>query len=150
MIAAMKYDSQAESNSKIDASMSLVVRAVKLGDEEAVRHIWKRYFPELVRLAGQRLTNERNGLADGEDVAISAMESFFRAARKGRFPDGAPHQRSPPSVGRAVTPEATLPHPEITSRRAPIGLRDVKAAGRSEGVAAPPLTPQGPAATAAP
>lgn len=87
MIAAMKYDSQSESNARIDESMSLVVRAVKLGDEEAVRHIWDRYFPDLVRLAGQRLAYECNRRADGEDVAISAMESFFRAARNGRFPD---------------------------------------------------------------
>ena len=87
MVVVMKYDKQRESSARLDESMSLVVRAVKLGDEDAVRHIWERYFPEIVRLAGQRMTNERNGLADGEDVAISAMESFFRAARKGRFPD---------------------------------------------------------------
>ena len=78
---------ESHSSGNLDESMSLVVRAVKLGEEEAVRQIWERYFPHLIRLAGQRLANERNGLADGEDVAISAMESFFRAARKGRFPD---------------------------------------------------------------
>lgn len=38
-------------------------------------------------LSGQRLTHERCGVADGEDVAISVMESFFRAAKNGRFPD---------------------------------------------------------------
>ncbi len=67
--------------------MSSVVRHVKQGDADAARVIWDCYFPDLVRLAGQQLALERCGHADGEDVALSAMASFFRAAREGRFPE---------------------------------------------------------------
>jgi RNA polymerase sigma factor (sigma-70 family) len=67
--------------------MSEVVAKVKLGDDDAVRAIWDRYFPQVVRLAGQRLADQPRRAVDEEDVAISVMESFFRAASAGRFPD---------------------------------------------------------------
>ncbi len=57
------------------------------GDSEAARVLWERYFPKLVGMARQMLQPKPSAAADEEDVAISAMESFFRAAEKGRFPD---------------------------------------------------------------
>ncbi|MEM6471694.1 MAG: ECF-type sigma factor [Planctomycetota bacterium] len=64
-----------------------MVDRVRAGDDEAAHHLWERYFPEVIRLAGQRMRGRANTVADEEDVAISVMESFFRAARAGRFPD---------------------------------------------------------------
>jgi DNA-directed RNA polymerase specialized sigma24 family protein len=55
--------------------------------EEAFRRLWDRYFPQLVRLAEDRLRNTSRGAADGEDIALSAFQSFFRGAAAGRFPD---------------------------------------------------------------
>jgi len=57
------------------------------GDSEAVRVLWERYYPNLVRIARERLRLAVSAVADEEDVAASAMESFFRAAEKGRFPN---------------------------------------------------------------
>ncbi len=57
------------------------------GDSEAARALWERYFPALVREARKKLRPQVSAAADEEDVAASAMESFFRAAEKGRFPD---------------------------------------------------------------
>ncbi|MFV1968110.1 MAG: ECF-type sigma factor [Pirellulaceae bacterium] len=71
----------------LEDSMCEVVRRVKEGDDDAARRIWDEYFPQIVALAGRRLEGQRKQVADEEDVAISVMESFFRAARAGRFPD---------------------------------------------------------------
>lgn len=71
----------------IPDSLYEVIEQVKVGDEEAARVIWNRFFPQVVRLAGQRLHGRPLRTADEEDVAISVMESFFRAARAGRFPE---------------------------------------------------------------
>jgi DNA-directed RNA polymerase specialized sigma24 family protein len=56
------------------------------GNPEAAQRIWDRYFRRLVRLARKKLLGRRLGVADEEDVAISAIDSFCRNAREGRFP----------------------------------------------------------------
>ena len=60
---------------------------IKQGDSGAARALWQRYFPQLVRLAREKLRGAPRRAADEEDVALSAMESFFEAAQQGRFPD---------------------------------------------------------------
>jgi len=60
---------------------------IREGDSTAVQAVWVRYFPELVRLARERLRGTPRRVADEEDIAASVMESLFRAAQKGRFPD---------------------------------------------------------------
>lgn len=56
------------------------------GHPEAAQRIWDQYFRRLVGLARKRLNGNRLGIADEEDVAISALDSFYRNAREGRFP----------------------------------------------------------------
>ena len=70
-----------------DDSITRWIEDVKEGDSDAARKIWQRYFPELVRLARTKLQGTRRGMADEEDVALSAMNSFCDAARNDRFPD---------------------------------------------------------------
>ncbi len=65
---------------------------LRQGDSCAAQALWQRYFPTLVRLARDKLRDARCGVADEEDVALSAMDSFVRAARQGRFPDLADRQ----------------------------------------------------------
>lgn len=57
------------------------------GDSAAASAIWHRYYPQLVRMARDRLRGVPRGMADEEDVALSAMSTFFDGARQGRFPD---------------------------------------------------------------
>jgi DNA-directed RNA polymerase specialized sigma24 family protein len=52
-----------------------------------VRTIWQRYFPQLVRIAREKLAGTQRRLADEEDVALSALDRFCRAAQRGHFPD---------------------------------------------------------------
>lgn len=69
-----------------DSSVTSWVAAVQAGDQEAADKLWQRYFEQLVQLANRRLTAAARRVNDGEDVALSALDSFFQAARAGRFP----------------------------------------------------------------
>jgi len=60
---------------------------VRCGDEEAARQLWRRYFESLVRLARPRLRAQARGVADEEDVVLSAFDSFYAGMARGRYPD---------------------------------------------------------------
>src|SRR5262245_33840948 len=59
---------------------------LKAGDPASVQPLWERYFRAMVRLARRRLRAAPRRAADEEDVALSAFDSFCRAAAQGRFP----------------------------------------------------------------
>jgi len=63
---------------------------LKQGDkdavEEAARIVWEKYFPNLVREARRKLDGVPSRFVDEEDVAQSAVKSFFRALEARRFP----------------------------------------------------------------
>ncbi len=59
---------------------------LRCGNPEGAQRIWDRYFAQLVRLARKKLGGRQLGIADEEDVALSALNSFCRNARAGRFP----------------------------------------------------------------
>jgi DNA-directed RNA polymerase specialized sigma24 family protein len=56
------------------------------GDETAAQKLWERYFHRLVGLARKKLRGARRRAADEEDVALSALKSFWRGVKHGRFP----------------------------------------------------------------
>ncbi len=56
------------------------------GDEQAAQRLWEEYFLKIQRLADKKLGSRSRRAADEEDIAISAMHSIVRGARKGRFP----------------------------------------------------------------
>jgi DNA-directed RNA polymerase specialized sigma24 family protein len=60
---------------------------IKQGNPAAAQALWERYFPQLVCLAREKLREVPGRMADEEDVALSAMDRFCRAAHEGRFPD---------------------------------------------------------------
>jgi DNA-directed RNA polymerase specialized sigma24 family protein len=59
---------------------------LQAGDTAAAQPLWERYFRRLVGLARARLQDAPRRAADEEDVALSAFDSFCRAAARGRFP----------------------------------------------------------------
>ena len=67
-------------------SVSRWLDPLRAGDSAAVQHLWERYFHRLVGLARARLQGFPRRAADEEDVALSAFDSFCRAAEQGRFP----------------------------------------------------------------
>jgi DNA-directed RNA polymerase specialized sigma24 family protein len=54
--------------------------------DEASRRLWERYFERLARLARARLRTAGGGPADGEDIALSAFDSFICGTAAGRYP----------------------------------------------------------------
>lgn len=59
---------------------------LKAGDHEAAQKLWQGYFKRMVDLARQRLGGLPRRVADEEDVALSAFNSFCQGAGNGRFP----------------------------------------------------------------
>ena len=62
------------------------IEGLKQGDRETSQKLWQRFYDRLVRLARRNLKGARKGMSDEEDVALSALDSFYRAAEQDRFP----------------------------------------------------------------
>ncbi|HEY7157333.1 MAG TPA: ECF-type sigma factor [Gemmataceae bacterium] len=69
-----------------DGTITGWVSRLQAGDQAAAQPLWESYFERLVRLARGRLGAANRAAADEEDVALSAFNSFCRAAECGRFP----------------------------------------------------------------
>ena len=69
-----------------DGSVTHWLRRLQAGEHQAAQGLWERYFRRLVGLARAKLRSGRRLAADEEDVALSAFDSFCRAAEEGRFP----------------------------------------------------------------
>lgn len=70
----------------VDGSVTGWIGRLKSGDTAAASPLWDRYFGRLVELARDRLRGARRRVADEEDAALSAFDSFCAAAARGRFP----------------------------------------------------------------
>lgn len=68
-------------------SVAALLEHLKAGDDAAAQRLWEQFYPELVALARRRLRTASRRVADEEDVALSAFDSFCAAARQGRLPD---------------------------------------------------------------
>jgi DNA-directed RNA polymerase specialized sigma24 family protein len=66
-------------------SVTQRISALKRGDQSAALGLWDAYFRRLVGLARSRLHDTPRLIADEEDVALSAFDSFCRGAQQGRF-----------------------------------------------------------------
>ncbi len=62
------------------------IREVGKQDGQAAEAIWNRYFQRLTYFARQKFAKLPTRVADEEDVALSALNSFYRGAAKGQFP----------------------------------------------------------------
>jgi DNA-directed RNA polymerase specialized sigma24 family protein len=69
-----------------DGSVTHWIGQLKAGEEAAAQPLWQGYFQRLVRLARKKLNGASRRVADEEDVALSAFDSFCRGAEHGRFP----------------------------------------------------------------
>jgi DNA-directed RNA polymerase specialized sigma24 family protein len=70
-----------------EGSVTHWIGQLRAGNAAAAQPLWERYFQRLVGLARARLRGAPRRAADEEDVALSAFDSFCRAAEQGRFPD---------------------------------------------------------------
>jgi RNA polymerase sigma factor (sigma-70 family) len=68
-------------------SVTQWINQLQAGGAAAARELWRLYFHRLVGLAREKLRGAPRRVADEEDVALSAFDSFCRHAEQGRFPD---------------------------------------------------------------
>jgi DNA-directed RNA polymerase specialized sigma24 family protein len=68
-------------------SVTLWLEQLRGGDRSAAGKLWGAYFGRLVRFARKKLRGTPRRVADEEDVALSAFDSFCRRAEQGQFPD---------------------------------------------------------------
>lgn len=61
------------------------MQLLKQGDNAATGKIWRMYFHRIVALARKHLGTSLKRVADEEDVAISAFQSFCQGAVAGNF-----------------------------------------------------------------
>ncbi|HLJ98189.1 MAG TPA: ECF-type sigma factor [Gemmataceae bacterium] len=67
-------------------SVTHLLQQLQAGNRAAVQPLWERYFRRLVGLARTKLRGDLRAIADEEDVALSAFDSFCRNAERGCFP----------------------------------------------------------------
>lgn len=67
-------------------TVTVWIQRMRGGDDQAIERLWERFFPQLVRLAARRLSGAKRAVADEEDVALSAFNSFCAGAQQGKFP----------------------------------------------------------------
>src|SRR5262249_54109741 len=69
-----------------DGSVTAWIASLKAGDADAAQALWRRYFAALVRRARDKLRGAPKAVADEEDAALNAFDSFVRGAAGGRYP----------------------------------------------------------------
>jgi DNA-directed RNA polymerase specialized sigma24 family protein len=67
-------------------SVSCWIGLLKQGNHEAAQRLWECYYQKLIQFAAASLQGVSRRVADEEDVALSAFDSFCRAAARQRFP----------------------------------------------------------------
>ncbi|WP_425395625.1 ECF-type sigma factor [Aeoliella sp.] len=71
-----------------EVSVTQWIADLRVGQETAAQQqLWARYFKRLQALAKAKLGNMPRAVEDEEDVAVSALGSFFVRVREGQFPD---------------------------------------------------------------
>jgi RNA polymerase sigma factor (sigma-70 family) len=68
-----------------DASVTNWLRKLEAGHDQAAQQLWHIFFERLVLMAQQRMRATPLGVADAEDVALSAFASFCLGVQKQRF-----------------------------------------------------------------
>ena len=72
----------------MDASetVTLWLKRLKQGDQEAANALWQRYFERVTALARIRLGTRHRKASDEEDVALSVFDTLCRGVRAGKYP----------------------------------------------------------------
>jgi DNA-directed RNA polymerase specialized sigma24 family protein len=69
-----------------EGSITRLIYEIRAGNSAAADGLWQHFFPQLMEFARRKLRGCPGLVADEEDVALSAMNRFFRAAQQGRYP----------------------------------------------------------------
>lgn len=76
---------QPETPEDVRGSVTAWLDGLKTGNSDATRLLWERYFRRMVDYSQGRLWGADRAASDGEDVALSAFDSFCRGIGNGRL-----------------------------------------------------------------
>jgi RNA polymerase sigma factor (sigma-70 family) len=80
---------EADADSSVESGLEFGLSWISLlrtGNHAAAQRLWELYYTRLVNLARKKLRRLPRRVADEEDLALSAFESFFQAVQEGRYP----------------------------------------------------------------
>lgn len=66
-------------------SVTYWLNQLHAGDADSAKQLWDRYYARVVRLSRAMLRGADQRVADEEDVALTAFNSFYRAVAGGAF-----------------------------------------------------------------
>ncbi|MDR1493678.1 MAG: helix-turn-helix domain-containing protein [Planctomycetaceae bacterium] len=69
----------------VERDLTCWIQRLGNGDSQAANRIWESYFGKLVQLARRKLEGVTLRSSDEEDVAVSAMYSFYRGMKERKF-----------------------------------------------------------------
>ena len=87
LLAIHRLIRSGQRNVSISGSVSVWIEGVKTGCETAATNLWTRYRHRVLGIARRKLSGECKAVADEEDVAVAAFQSFLRRCREGGYPD---------------------------------------------------------------
>jgi DNA-directed RNA polymerase specialized sigma24 family protein len=85
IVGSTTGDAELTSNGDVGELTQLLLRIQNSRDEEACAELWRSVYERIVTYASGRVSLRDQRIADEEDIAQSAMNSFFRAAEAGRL-----------------------------------------------------------------
>jgi DNA-directed RNA polymerase specialized sigma24 family protein len=69
----------------VDDDLKLLLDGIQNQNNEAIEQFWKLHFNRLTALAKRKMTQVNKRVADEEDIAISAIHSFYDGLAQKRF-----------------------------------------------------------------
>ncbi len=75
------------SNQESGIDVPQLIHELADGERQHVQQLWESYFERLVTLSNAKLPSKLKRICDGEDIALSALNSFIRGAENQRYPD---------------------------------------------------------------
>jgi hypothetical protein len=68
-----------------DENLLKILEDIRNNDDTAFTKFWNQYFDQVVALARRRLSQQYRRIRDEEDIAVSAIHSFYRGLTDKRF-----------------------------------------------------------------
>jgi DNA-directed RNA polymerase specialized sigma24 family protein len=78
--------SRKECTTMLGDEVTVWLRGLRAGDVAAIDAVWQAYYDKLTRLLRRRVQQAPLKIADEEDIALSALNSFYDGVQQGRFP----------------------------------------------------------------
>lgn len=69
----------------VDHSVTVWLRQLAKGDQEAAQKLWDRYGPRLIQVARQRFRGAFNAAGDEDDLVQSVFNALWKGANDGRY-----------------------------------------------------------------